>query len=142
MIHRIGHIILALLVFISSAGFVLNMHYCQDELKSIAIFFEAEPCHQEKQVTHCPFHNHENQPEEQDSKGCCDDQSKLVKSEMDQYTQTNKVHNDYHPLPLYNFSRITSLESTSFVVQSPLYLIYKPPLIVCDVQVQLQTFLC
>ena len=39
LIGKIGHIILAILVLISSVGILINKHLCQNELKSIALFF-------------------------------------------------------------------------------------------------------
>lgn len=142
MIYRIGHILLASLLFISSAGFVLNRHYCQDELKSMAIFFEAEACHQEKTAASCPMHKAENQRDKKESKGCCDDETEYVKSETDQYVQTSEVEVNFNPILLGVLFVALQIELPSIDTQSLQYLNYKPPLIVCDLPVRLQTFLC
>ena len=142
MIYRIGHIILALLIFISSTGFVLNMHYCQDELKSMAIYFEAEACHQEKEMASCPMHNAENHHGEKESKGCCDDETEYLKSETDQIATASEVEINVNPVLLSALLVALQIELPSIDTQSLQYFNYKPPLIVCDLPVRLQTFLC
>lgn len=139
MIQRIAHIILAFLLFISSAGLVINKHYCQNELKSMALFAEAEGCHQAKKMS-CPMHA--DQEEDNHKKGCCDDETEFVKADEDQYVQSSKIELKVPPLLFVDLPAIFNLEAPSLDKQSIHYLNYKPPLIVCDLPVLLQTFLC
>lgn len=40
-------------MFTSTVGFSMDMHYCQDELKSIAFFGKAKSCHDVKETKTC-----------------------------------------------------------------------------------------
>jgi len=44
MITKAKHIILSLLLLITTTGFALSKHYCGGELVSISLFSEAESC--------------------------------------------------------------------------------------------------
>ncbi|MCB0562713.1 MAG: hypothetical protein KDD09_27365, partial [Phaeodactylibacter sp.] len=127
MIQRIAHITLAFLLFISSAGLVINKHYCQNELKSIALFSEAEGCHQEKTMS-CPMHAKKS--EDNHKKGCCDDETEYVKSDEDQYIQSLEIELSVPPLLFADLPTTFILDAPSLDKQSIHYLNYKPPLIV------------
>jgi len=43
---RIINIILAGFVFFSATGFVVNKHFCQDELRHVKLFMKGEGCHE------------------------------------------------------------------------------------------------
>lgn len=75
---RLLHTLLAILVLLGSAGVTVNRHFCMGELKSVAIFGEAEKCHKEQTKAHCPFHPAPQEETEGKKKGCCDDESELV----------------------------------------------------------------
>ena len=64
LIKKFGHIIMILLLLISTAGVSINKHYSGGELFSTAIFVEAESCCE----TPC---------------GCCDEKSEQIKVEAD-----------------------------------------------------------
>jgi hypothetical protein len=142
VIQRATHIILAFLVFFSSAGFVLNKHFCQNELKSVALFAKATPCHDEKIMVDCPMHGQMEMPGNNESKGCCDDTSDYLKSETDQITQPFSIdlESQLVLLSVAVFSANIQLLSTD--KKNIHYLNYKPPLIICDLPVELQTFRC
>lgn len=63
-ITKFGHIIMILLLLISTAGVSINKHYSGGELFSTALFVEAESCCE----TPC---------------GCCDEKSERIKVEAD-----------------------------------------------------------
>lgn len=107
----------------------------------MAIFFEAEVCHKEKAMASCPMHSAENN-NKKESKGCCDDETKYVKSETDQYIPSSEVEINLNPVLLSALFVKLHIELPSIDTQSPQYLNYKPPLIVCDLPIRLQTFLC
>lgn len=144
MLTRIFHITLAVLLFISSTGFVVNKHYCQDELKSMALFIQAEACHKEKAVRSCPFHAspHEEGQQKEGKKGCCDDKAEYVKSDDEQLAQSFKIDLELNPVLVSAINVPLSIELPSIDEHSLHYLNYKPPLIVFDIPVRLQTFLC
>ena len=44
MIKRVLHVLLALLIFLASTGFSINMHFCHDHLIDLAVMSPAESC--------------------------------------------------------------------------------------------------
>ena len=52
--YRILSIVMALLIFVSSIGYAVDVHYCKGQLKSYSIFGKASSCHVAKKV--CPHH--------------------------------------------------------------------------------------
>jgi hypothetical protein len=42
--HRISAMLMAILMFTSSVGFSMDMHFCGNEIKSFSFFGKAEPC--------------------------------------------------------------------------------------------------
>ena len=144
MIHRIFHIVLAALIYVSSMGFTLNAHFCRGELKDLRAFLPARSCHAQvrKDVSaHCPMHAQAMtcNSGEKGGKNCCDDESRYLKKDQEQQFQL--LARKVPPFP-----------ATVDLVRSPAdlpvfdhrkidYLNYKPPLIFCNYPVLLQTFL-
>lgn len=96
---RLVHIGLALLVLASSCGIVLTRHYCQGELRSQALFITPESCHTSHsgQTTPpaCPFHAKKSKETGDGKKGCCDNRSAVLKSDIPQW---HKLPNLLHSL--------------------------------------------
>ncbi|PHI21214.1 hypothetical protein CEQ90_04120 [Lewinellaceae bacterium SD302] len=126
----------------SSSGVVFSKHYCQGELKSIAFFSEAESCHDSKKARSCPFHPPvEEDKEEPTRKDCCEDESEIIKLDEDiEVPQFDLDLPEYQQLVavLLVTAELFSSGSDSKTLH---YLNYKPPLIVRDLPVSLQTFL-
>lgn len=140
LLTKVGHIILALLVFIGSTGVVINKHYCQNELKDSKLFVAAEVCHTNQKAKHCPFHP----PKEEtpvEKKGCCENDSQYLKTEIEQPLQPSDQA-EISPILLSTIAVVFNIELPAFDKQTLHYLNYKPPLLVCDFPVSLQTFLC
>ena len=136
LIARATHIILALLLFISSTGFVVNKHYCQGELKNMALFRKAESCHQDKAMKSCPMHS----SGEKEKKGCCDDESEYVKANDEQLAPSFEIN-------LPNIPVLWAAIFVAFHIGLPAldsntlhYLTYKPPIVLNDISVLLQVF--
>ena len=131
------------MVLLSSSGFVIQKHYCQDELKEIAIYVKAEACHTKvSDKPPCPFHPQEEQPEGLAKKDCCNNEVELVKLDQEFQPETfeldlskEEVSSAFLEEGLINYQ---VNEGTSPVH----YLNFKPPLLVCDHIVRFQTFLC
>jgi len=143
LIRKITHITLAFLVLLSSTGLVANMHYCQNELKNFSFFLETDPCPNEMIKVVCPMHTQGNDHEKPvEKKGCCDDETHFVKLPVEQEAQTFQVE----LLTDFLLTALIPPTSESLGIESDRkfspYLNYKPPLIICDVQTRLQTFLC
>ena len=135
---------LAVLVYARSMGFVLNAHFCQDELKDRSLFLPVKNCHEqamEDMPADCPMHRAAGAciPTGGDEKDCCDDRSQLLKNDQEQQFDIPRL--DLFPVLL-------AAATTAFCFDAPLdrlsgdYLTYKPPLLVCDLPVSLQTFRC
>ena len=62
-----------------SAGVLLNIHYCHGEASSASLYVDAHGC-----ICHDQEH-----PE--DEKGCCDDDTILIKASDEQLPQSNIV---------------------------------------------------
>ena len=143
MLQRFSHIILAILVFIGTSGLVINKHYCQNELKSIAVFHNAESCHSKMAMAACPMHAKKDQEQgEKERKDCCNDCSEIVKIDQEQSFPSLDLHLPSPPVvqpPLPPTLVLSILMSDRHSLD---YLHYKPPLIVCDIPVMLQSFLC
>ena len=147
MITRILNIILALLIFISSSGFILNKHYCQNELKNTALFVQPLSCHDiAKMPASCPMHqrlkacgNHEG--EEKDDKNCCSTESEYIALDQDQQLQNFEFQHLNYPALLATIFLVFNIDLPTTDNANLHYLNYKPPLIVCDFPPVLQTFL-
>ena len=138
MLLRSVNIILALLVFISSSGLVLNKHYCMNELKNTALFFKAKSCHEESPMANCPMHKHMASSEKKD---CCNDETEYIKSEVDQIQTIADGLSLKHLFQPGIFWTPLSIDSPTFYKQLIHYLNYKPPLLACGLWVRFQALL-
>lgn len=131
---------------------MINKHYCQGELKNTAILVKAKTCHETASKTHkfgdhhemppsCPMHQSKGSGHEDEKKDCCNDKSEFVKLDIDQEITNFELLNI--KLPVFSGTFLNAdLSSLEDVETYPVhYLNYKPPLIVCDFPISLQTFL-
>lgn len=56
-IHRITAVLMAMMIFISSISFSIDMHYCQNNLIDISFIGKAKPCYEKKQAAKCSTEN-------------------------------------------------------------------------------------
>lgn len=54
-IYRFMAIFMAVLIFITSVGFIVDFHFCSGQLKSLSLIGKAKTCH-EKAASSCPHH--------------------------------------------------------------------------------------
>ena len=71
---------LALLVLISSTSFQVGMHFCQGEVREIAVFSKASGCEKERELPPCHRHT---------KSSCCDDET--VMHEADELTASGQT---------------------------------------------------
>ncbi|MCB0636870.1 MAG: hypothetical protein KDC54_09655 [Lewinella sp.] len=137
---RIIHILVAILVFISSTGLMMSRHYCQRVLKDTAVFAHARSCHEDATVS-CPLHGSMPIPDhDDDDDGCCDEKTSYYKVDQEQAMPLTTL---FLPSPAAGlitpvFAGIPVLEAAS----APAYLHYKPPPLVCELHLRFQTFRC
>lgn len=141
LLQRLLHITLALLLLIGSTGLVLSQHFCRGELKSVALFVEATPCHAKAKRT-CPNHPPTPKPA-QDTKGCCDTDVDFLQLDADQLAADTSTPSLQLPVLLAVLQVALDIYPTALSQRTrPHYLNYKPPLLVRDLPVSLQTFRC
>ena len=70
-------------MLVSSSGLLLNKHYCQGELRSVAVFAKPKTCHEValgKMMPSCPMHQQMAEGDQaKEDKGCCDNRSAFLK---------------------------------------------------------------
>jgi hypothetical protein len=101
-LHRITALIMAFLMFFSSVGYSINVHYCKGELKSLSLIGEAASCHSAKKL--CPHHA-KSQIEEDKTTNCCSNET----------LQVEDLDIDYNISQLPEFSDLELKFVTAFV---------------------------
>lgn len=147
--YRITALTLALLMFTTSVGLAVDMHYCGGQLKTISLFGKARTCYPVKKVkasrSDCPMH-HQLKNNEQgcmvDKPDCCQNKSLHIQLDQD---QNIKVEGPAISKPLPHFVAtliVTFLKDLNNDDQpKPVFAHYRPPLIPRDIPVLIQSFL-
>ena len=142
MLIRLLSFFVALILFISSSGLLIQSHFCQNQLQSISLFLKPESCH--KNVSHhCKSATKKccKVKPVQENNNCCHNIADFVKLDLDQYFfkyhLNDKVVDFVKILKYYN-----QLIPHSFVQKKIKFFNYKPPLIDFDLQTHFQIFLC
>jgi hypothetical protein len=137
LIKRSLHIILAISVLLSSTGLVISKHFCQNELIDVAFYAKATSCHPETNQE-LPTSNENDSIQLND---CCKDVSNHLKVEPEQ--QASPQFNPIDPISDTYLPAINAVQYVSicYIHQLERYR-YKPPLLVYDIPVNLQVFLC
>lgn len=76
------------------------------------------------------------------AKDCCDNEIAFVKADSEQLTASAELNFEEHSTLLLALLVSIQWEVPTLERTPTPYLNYKPPLIVCDLPVRLQTFLC
>lgn len=135
--YRIFALALALLMFLTSTGFSVDMHHCNGEFKSFSLFGKAKSCHSDAKIT-CP--HHKNMTAEK--KDCCTNQTHTFRADRDlqqaqtvDFTLTGPLQNFVTTYILtFRKSQITSDEN-------PVFARYRPPPLRRNIPVLFQSFL-
>jgi hypothetical protein len=144
--HRITAISMALLMMLSSTGFSMDIHYCQDQLKSVSLLGKAKSCHEKQETPPChkmkkSCHHKEDNVSKADKDNCCHNETVVIeKSDLDATpTQLSTVQD----IQLDFVAAFVAVYVFNYSVQADFqpYAQYKPPLPDRDVQVLYQTFL-
>ena len=145
MIKKSIHIALILSILLSTVGFVIQKHFCQDELKNISVFVSAENCHEKKGTEQsCPFHPQKQEHPHKgiEKKDCCNNEVELIKLEEDAVSKSYDILLQENHLFLGLITLAINPDISEIETRQNHYHNYKPPLLVCDFTVSLQTFLC
>ena len=83
--------------------------------------------------------NHDGTSDE--DKNCCNNEAEYIALEQDQHLQNFEFQNFNYPTLIATIFVVLNIDLPTFDTVTLQYLNYKPPLIVCDFQPVLQTFL-
>ena len=133
--------LMAMMVLLSSTGFAMDIHYCQNQLKSINLAGKAKTCHEKVVKPNC--HKKENSSEQSsiDKKNCCHNESIVVEKTDLKLTNLQIFSTDNISVDFIVAFTITFLfqNDVSFDVQK--LQLYQPPLPNRDHVVLYQSFL-
>ena len=139
---------MAFLVFFSSIGFSIDMHFCQGHLKSISFIGDAADCYgakgdnsqkscqmSKRQVTKkmdCSL----------DKKDCCHNRHLLAQADLTSTNQSGQFILNHNSFQYISIVPVSLVEDTIFLTTDILSVFqYKPPLILKDIPVFIQSFL-
>jgi len=144
------------MMLVSSVGFSADFHFCQGEFKNFALFVKAKSCH-EIAAMHASCHGGKkktkscHQSEEKNTKvscggeekdGCCTNNTELVQLDTDYSYGGHGIENSVDVVDLLAIVPTEiKLTHSNFSYPSA-YQNYKPPLLVNDLRIQFQSFLC
>ncbi len=142
-------------MLLSSTGFSMDMHFCQDQIKGISFMSEAESCHKETAAPAC--HNTDSKTACHEGKSHCEnDDSKTSISKDDcchnETVSMDNVDADYSIYKIDIQKQALQIRFvTAFVavyilhyneeINRPTYFSYSPPLLHRDRQILFQSFL-
>ncbi len=129
---------LAALMFFTSLGITIDLHYCSGQLKTFSLTGKARSCHE---IAPCPHHQ-KAMPDDNDSSNCCNNETVHIQADLDQLTFSgDKLTGDV--LPAIALVAPITLQPIGQDIRTstPRYLHYKPPLLLRDIPVLVQSFL-
>ncbi len=148
--YRIIAVIMTFLVFTSSAGISMDMHFCGGALKSVSFFGKAKTCHELAKsspvpmMENCPHHKKmmaEKMACKED-RNCCSNKTVFLEPHQDQHLHIAQLAiPDQVKQFLFAWSAVFLL--VDIVADQDLvpFARYKPPLIRKDIPVLNQSFL-
>ncbi len=136
--YQIVAFALATLMFCTSVGFTIDMHFCQGNLAAVSVFGEATCCKNAcvaNKKACCQL------PVENGTKGCCENTS------IDVQLDTDIPQVETPTLSKSQIQFVVAFVTTYFPQYNPTtsivkYQNYKPPLLIRDIPVLIQSFLC
>lgn len=148
--YRTIALIMTFLMFISSAGISMDMHFCGGALKSVSFFGKAKTCHELAKsspvpmMENCPHHKKlmaEKMACKED-RNCCSNKTVFLEPYQDQNIQIAEfVIPGQVKQFLIAWSAIFLLDDVLVEQDVVPYARYKPPLIRKDIPVLNQSFL-
>lgn len=147
--YRLIALIMAFLMFFTSVGFTMDMHYCGEELKSVSFLGKAKTCHdisEEKKapMKDCPHHRKMMTEKKScsEDKDCCSNKTVQLQSDQDQQIRTTDfITNKQLKQFLIAYVVVFLIDNFEFEREVINLAYYKPPLILRDIPVLNQTFL-
>ena len=144
-IYRTTALLMAFLMFFTSVGFSIDMHFCRGQLKSVNLLGKAKSCHVVgAAMKNCPHHQQAQTAVNKTikKKDCCENQLKYFHLDQDQ--QQNTASFSLSSLSSLQFIvvNLSTYSSTSFSNQEVTTdHLYKPPVLFRDIPVLFANFL-
>ena len=145
--YRVFAFTMALLMFISSAGFSMDMHFCGGKLKTFSLLGKAKTCQDmadSKLQQSCVHKSNLAKQEKNESihkKACCAHKTlHCQSSEIGEIGKTEFTLSQSLQLFLKAYT-ITFISKSTFAKSAPSFNKYRPPLILKDIPVLIQSFL-
>lgn len=136
---------LAVLIFVSASGFVLNLHYCGSEVQNFSLLGEAEACNLmedgqvQKEVTSCMIPEKSSKQELQPENCCSTKTYKIdnnsIQKESEKVVKTNKTQ------LVATFLAVHNLVDIFFGSTTNNYPHYSPPALVKKRNLLFESFL-
>ncbi len=135
---------LVFLMFFTSTGFSVDIHYCQGKLKSISLLGEAQSCFEKAQKSPCKKHatTCHAHIDKESHKGCCDNETFFIQLDADYPLGQINTLTWEQVTSAFSFlwSFIFSFHDRDYHTIIP-HQNYKPPLLDLDIPVLFQSFL-
>ena len=140
MAIRSLNIILALAVFLSSSGFVVNKHYCRGVVRNVAIFVHAKDCRHKTQSSSPATAPKSCHSQDKEPKNCCSEESEYCKLDQDQQVSSPQLKSLNVQALIHVMPIVLRIDAPEIDAHSLHYLTYRPPPVCDDFQSMLQTF--
>lgn len=147
--YRLIALVMACLMFFTSVGFSMNLHYCGGALKSVGFFGKAKTCHdmvseKDAVMKNCPHHKKmlADKMDCSEDRDCCSNKTVLFQSDQDQQVQNSEFVLGKQ-LQQFVAAYVAVFFSNDFSLdrEGVAFALYIPPLIARDIPVLHQTFL-
>lgn len=139
---------MAMLVFVSSTGLSIDLHYCQGQIKSFSLIGEAESCHQQTKKVCCKKEHkicHAAQSNQDDlgkcEKNCCSNKTIKVESNDEAKKLQSTELSQKQVKFLTAFVQVFLLEKIDLSKIIVPHLNYIPPLLNKNIPILIQSFL-
>lgn len=142
--YRFIALSLAILMFSTSVGFAVDMHFCKGDFKSFSFLDKAPSCHEMAQMPTCPHHQKmmtNGEDGQMEERNCCENKTVHVEADQDLQIPTFDLPS-FHQVATVAFLNLKMLYQPQGITETPIpFQQYKPPLLLRDIPVLTQTFL-
>lgn len=149
ILHKAMTILLVFLMFSSSIGFSMDIHFCRNELKSFSVFGNAEACEvmqtkQKKESTHacCKLPKKENEKchNEVVAKGNCCHNESLIFDNGGEFETTNFSLQQFQQILIAALLIVPNFHLFQTSNKPVNFAHYNPPPLIKDVSILHQVF--
>jgi hypothetical protein len=146
LFHRIAAVTLAVLMMVSTTGFSMDAHYCQNQLQGVSFLGKAKNCHEKRTTSPChkaktACHHQLDDTNNPENNDCCQNKKVVIdKIDADATSPQAPVLQDI------SLHFVTAF-ITTYLIGYPIQIkvetphLYKPPIPDRDVLAILQTYL-